>query len=62
MITENKSILQISNSTDSIEYKLVSYTENNQLVVPFYSNDQTTIKLLNENEYIKLNNVSVFSV
>lgn len=61
--TENKSILHISNSTNSIEYKLVSYTENNQLVVPFYSNDDTTIKLLNENEgLIKLNNVSVFSV
>lgn len=71
--TENKSILHVSNSTDSIEYKLVSYTENNQLVVPFYSNEGiikdnsetkglTTIKLLNENEYITLNNVSVFSV
>lgn len=70
--TENKSILHVSNSTDSIEYKLVSYTENNQLVVPFYSNDQTTIKLLNENEgvnednsetkgLITLNNVSVFN-
>lgn len=60
--TEIKPVLKVSNNTDTIEYKLVSYTENNQLVVPFYSNDQTTIKLLNENEFIKLNNVSVFSV
>lgn len=60
--TEIKPVLKVSNNTDTIEYKLVSYTENNQLVVPFYSNDQITIKLLNENEFIKLNNVSVFSV
>lgn len=60
--TEIKPVLKVSNNTDTIEYKLVSYTENNQLVVPFYSNDQTTIKLLNENEYIKLNNVSVFTM
>lgn len=60
--TENKSILHVSNSIgNSIEYKLVSYTENNQLFVPFYSNDDTTIKLLNENEFIKLKNVSVFT-
>lgn len=60
--TENKSILHVSNSIgNSIEFKLVSYTENNQLVVPFYSNDNTTIKLLNENEYITLNNICVFT-
>lgn len=52
--TEIKPILQVSNNTDTIEYKLQSYVENNQIVIPFKSSNTTIIKLLEENEFIEL--------
>ena len=52
--TVNKPILKVSDNTNTLEYKLQSYVENNQLVIPFKSSNITTIKLLEENEFIKL--------
>ena len=60
--TENKPILKVSNNTNTIEYKLQSYVENNQLVIPFKSSNTVTIKLLEENEYIELNECRVFNI
>lgn len=60
--TENKPILKVSNNTDTIEYKLQSYVQDNQIVIPFKSNTTTTIKLLEENEYIELNDCVVFNI
>ena len=52
--TENKPVLKVSNNTDSIEYKLQSYIENNQLFIPFKSSNTTTISLSEDNEFIEL--------
>lgn len=54
--TVNKPILKVSNNTDTIEYKLKSYVEDNQLVIPFKSNTTTTIKLIEENEGVNEDN------
>ena len=48
--TEVKPTLKVSNNTDTIEYKLQSYIEDNQLFIPFKSNTTTTIKLLEDSE------------
>lgn len=60
--TENKPTLNVSNDTDTIEYKLQSYVEDNQLFIPFKSSNTTTIKLLEENEYIELIDCYVFNI
>lgn len=60
--TEIKPILQVSNNTNTLEYKLQSYVENNQIVIPFKSNTTTIIKLLEENEYIELIDCYVFNI
>lgn len=60
--TEIKPTLNVSNDTDTIEYKLQSYIENNQLFIPFKSSNTTTIKLLEENEFIELIDCIVFNI
>lgn len=60
--TEIKSVLKVSNNTDTLEYKLQSYIENNQLFIPFKSSSTVTIKLIEENEYIELNDCVVFNI
>ena len=60
--TVNKPALKVSNNTDTIEYKLQSYIEDNQLFIPFKSSNTTTIKLLEENEYIELIDCVVFNI
>lgn len=60
--TEIKPVLKVSNNTDTIEFKLQSYVEDNQLVIPFKSSDTTTIKLIEENEFIELIDCVVFNI
>lgn len=60
--TEIKPTLKVSDNTNTIEYKLQSYVENNQMFIPFKSNNPTTIKLIEENEYIELNDCCVFNI
>ena len=60
--TEIKPTLKVSNNTNTLEYKLQSYIENNQLFIPFKSSNTTTIKLIEENEYIELNDCVVFNI
>ena len=60
--TEIKPILQVSNNIDTFEYKLQSYVENNQLIIPFKSSSTTTIKLFEDNEFIELNECYVFNI
>lgn len=54
--TENKPFLKVSNNTDTYEYKLQSYVENNQLFIPFKSSNTTTIKLSESNEGVNEDN------
>ena len=60
--TEIKPVLKVSNNTDTLEYKLQSYIENNQLFIPFKSSNTTTIKLLQHNEFIELIDCYVFNI
>ena len=60
--TINKSVLKVSDNTNNIEYKLQSYIENNQLFIPFKSNTTTTIKLIEENEFIELIDCITFNI
>ena len=60
--TVNKPTLKVSDNINTIEYKLQSYIENNQLFIPFKSSNTTTIKLSEENEYIELNDCVVFNI
>lgn len=60
--SENKPVLKVSNNTDTIEYKLQSYVENNQLIIPFKSSNTVTIKLPEDNEFIKLIDCYVFNI
>ena len=60
--TENKTTLKVSDNTNTIEYKLQSYIENNQLVIPFKSTAPTTIKLSQENEFIELIDCYVINI
>ena len=59
---ENKPVIIVSNNTDTIEYKLHSYVENNQLIIPFKSSNTVTIKLSKDNEFIKLIDCYVFNI
>ena len=60
--TEIKPVLKVSNNTDTLEYKLQSYIENNQLFIPFKSSNTTTIKLIEENEFIELIDCITFNI
>ena len=60
--SENKPVLKVSNNTDTIEYKLQSYVEKNQLIIPFKSSNTVTIKLPEDNEFIKLIDCYVFNI
>ena len=60
--TENKPVLKVSNNTDTLEYKLQSYIENNQLFIPFKSSNTTTISLSEYNKFIELIDCVVFNV
>ena len=60
--TEIKPTLKVSNNADTLEYKLQSYVENNQLFIPFKSSNTTTIKLLQNNEFIELIDCCVFNI
>ena len=72
--TVNKPILKVSDNINTFEYKLQSYIENNQLVIPFKSSNTTTIGLteglsegltegLSEgNEFIELIDCVVFNI
>ena len=60
--TEIKPTLKVSNNTDTIEYKLQSYIENNQLFIPFKSSNPTTISLTENNEFIELIDCYVFNI
>ena len=60
--TEHKPVLKVSNNTNTHEYKLQSYIENNQLFIPFKSSNTTTIKLIEENEFIELIDCYVFNI
>lgn len=62
--TVNKPILKVSDNTNTLEYKLKSYVEDNQLFIPFKSSNPTTIKFSESNEgvnegIIKDNSVTV---
>lgn len=50
----NKATLKVSDNTNTLEYKLKSYVEDNQLFIPFKSSNTTTISLSEYNEFIEL--------
>ena len=60
--TVNKPTLKVSDNINTIEYKLKSYVEDNQLVIPFKSSNTTTIKLSQDNEFIELIDCYVFNI
>lgn len=60
--TENKPTLKVSDDNNTIEYKLQSYVEDNQLVIPFKSSNTTTIKLSVDNEFIELIDCITFNI
>ena len=60
--TINKSVLKVSDNTNTIEYTLKSYVEENQLFIPFKSSNTTTIKLSQDNEFIELIDCCVFNI
>ena len=60
--TEIKPVLKVSDNTNTLEYKLKSYVEDNQIVIPFKSNTTTTIKLSEDNEFIELIDCYVFNI
>lgn len=60
--TVNKPTLKVSDNTNTIKYKLKSYVEDNQLVIPFKSNNTTTISLSEENEFIELIDCTVATI
>ena len=60
--TVNKPTLKVSDNTNTIEFKLQSYVEDNQLVIPFKSSNTTTIKLSEDNEFIELIDCCVFNI
>ena len=60
--TINKSVLKVSDNTNTIEYTLKSYVEENQLFIPFKSSNTTTIKLSEDNEFIELIDCYVFNI
>lgn len=66
----DKPVLTVSNNKDSLEYKLISYVENNQIVIAFNSSESVLIKLsdysgntsTSYSEYIELTSCSVISL
>ena len=60
--TINKPTLKVSDNTDTIEFKLQSYIEDNQVFIPFKSSNTTTIKLSENNEFIELIDCYVFNI
>ena len=58
----DKTILTVSNNKDIYEYKLISYVEDNQIVIAFNSSESVLIKLSSYNEYIELTSCSVISL
>ena len=64
--TEIKPVLKVSNNADTLEYKLQSYVENNQLFIPFKSSNTTTISLSEglsqDNKFIELIDCCVFNI
>ena len=58
----DKPLLLVSNSTDNIKYKLISYVEENQIVIPFQSTESVLIKLSDYSEYIQLTSCSVITI
>ena len=58
----DKPLLLVSNSTDNIKYKLISYVEENQIVIPFQSTESVLIKLSDYSEYIELTSCSVITI
>lgn len=66
----DKPLLLVSNSTDNIKYKLISYVEENQIVIPFKSSESVLIKLsdysgntsASYSEYIELTSCSVITI
>ena len=60
--TVNKPTLKVSDNINTIAYKLKSYVEDNQLVIPFKSNTTTTISLSEENEFIELIDCITFNI
>lgn len=58
----DKPVLIVSNNKDSLEYKLISYVEDNQLVIPFQSSESVLIKLSDYSEYIELTSCSVITI
>ena len=58
----DKPLLLVSNSTDNIKYKLISYVEENQIVIPFQSSESVSIKLSDYSEYIELTSCSVITI
>ena len=60
--TVNKPTLKVSDNTNTIEYKLKSYVEDDQLFIPFKSTTPTTIKLSEDNEFIELIDCYVINI
>lgn len=66
----DKPVLTVSNNKDSLEYKLISYVEDNQIVIAFNSSESVLIKLsdysgntrASYSEYIELTSCSVISL
>ena len=61
-LTEKLEDLTVSNNKDSLEYKLISYVEENQIVIPFQSSESVLIKLSDYSEYIELTSCSVITI
>ena len=64
--TEIKPTLKVSDNINTIEYKLQSYVEDNQLFIPFKSSNTTTISLSEglsqDNEFIELIDCITFNI
>ena len=64
--TVNKPTLKVSDNTNTLEYKLKSYVEDNQLFIPFKSTTPTTISLSEglseDNKFIELIDCVVFNI
>ena len=58
----DKPVLTVSNNKDIYEYKLISYVEDNQIVIAFNSSESVLIKLSSYNEYIELTSCSVITI
>ena len=54
--------MTVSNNKDIYEYKLISYVEDNQIVIAFNSSESVLIKLSDYSEYIELTSCSVITI